>query len=367
MKRSALLLLLLIPAAVLAQARGPAPPPSVTPPRPAQLDPAQIIPDHPPLITPETVKAIDAGIKFLARSQARDGSFQDRNARMGATYPVAMSALAGMAFLAHGDTPTRGRYAQSVRRVVKFLTQRKAVRQTGLLAVDPRTTYPMYGHGFAMMFLGSVLGETGDPLLEKRIQRILKGAILLSQRCQSKDGGWYYMPNSQTDEGSVTITQVQGLRACQNAGVAVPFSVIKRAIDYINNCQNSDGGIAYGLSSRGSSNLAISAAAAAVLYNAGTYDSPQAGRLLSYCRRTVKVTAAGAFGHWFYTHYYMAQVWWQTGGPDWDRYFPQVRDALIKQQKNDGSWDGEVGPTYATALATTILSLPYERVPLYMR
>ena len=47
-------------------------------------------------------------------------------------------------------------------------------------------------------------------------------AIVLISRSQSRDGGWLYTPDDAGDEGSVTITQVQALRACRDAGISVP-------------------------------------------------------------------------------------------------------------------------------------------------
>lgn len=326
----------------------------------------ELVAELPPHVTPATLRAIDRGIQWLARAQKTDGSFREGGG-MG-NYPVAMSALAGMAFLGHGDTPVRGRYAPAVRRLVRFLTDPRQVRRNGLITSAGEEGHSMYGHGFATMFLAQALGEEGDPELERTVRRVLEGAIQLTARAQSAAGGWYYGPDSRNDEGSVTITQVQALRACQNAGLAVPVEVIRRAVRYIEISANADGGISYSAASKGSSQPAISAAACAVLYNAGQYDSAMAERCLAYCRRTIRVTQRGGFGHWFYTHLYLAQAYWQSGGRDWDGYFPALQAELLRSQNADGSWDGDgVGRIYGTSLALTILTLPFERVPLYMR
>ncbi|RMG12261.1 MAG: hypothetical protein D6731_14235 [Planctomycetota bacterium] len=67
-------------------------------------------------------------------------------------------------------------------------------------------------------------------------------------------------------------------------------------------------------------------------------------------------------------HFYLAQAYWQVGGKDWARYYPELREHLLAQQAGDGSWQGDaVGRVYGTAIAVVVLSLPYERVPLYMR
>src|SRR5207249_9226733 len=88
-------------------------------------------------------------------------------------------------------------------------------------------------------------------------------------------GGWTYVPGGG-DEGSVTVTQIQALRAAQNAGFTVPKGTIEAAVKYLELCRNPDGGIVYSYASGGESRLAISAAAIATLYNAGEYDSKMA-------------------------------------------------------------------------------------------
>src|SRR5207302_2510564 len=117
-----------------------------------------------------------------------------------------------------------------------------------------------------------------------------------------------------SDEGSTTITQVQALRACRNAGLSVPSKVIQRAVKYIEKSQCNDGGIAYTARNGGSGSCAaITAAAVAVLYDAGEYDSPIAKKALSYCKSHINVNDGGAAGgHYFYAHLYLAQANWQA-------------------------------------------------------
>ena len=49
---------------------------------------------------------------------------------------------------------------------------------------------PMYGHGFATLFLGEVYGMTGDDRVKEKLQK----AIRLIERTQNNEGGWRYMP-----------------------------------------------------------------------------------------------------------------------------------------------------------------------------
>ena len=180
------------------------------------------------------------------------------------------------------------------------------------------------------------------------------------------------------DEGSVTVTQLQALRACRNVGIKVPREVIAKAVKYLKDCQNADGGISYSYSSRGSSRPAIAAAAIACFYAAGIYDRQSGGKgpeaemvdkLIKYVLRNVKVGGGGRFsGHYFYTHFYMAQALYQRGGKDWKDYYPKIKKDMFSRQNSDGSWQGDgVGTTYGTAIATIILQLPYGYLPIFQR
>jgi hypothetical protein len=199
---------------------------------------------------------------------------------------------------------------------------------------------------------------------------VLTRAVRITERSQSRPGGWLYSPNSDGDEGSVTVTQIQGLRACRDAGIQVSATTVRNAVRYIERSANPDGGIRYRVSMGGGSRPPITAAAVATLYNAGNYDSPLALKCLAYCDRTISVDSGGSgmWGHYYYSHLYYAQAKYQRGGREWDRYYRAMSLRLASMQSSDGSWMGDqVGTSYGTAIALTILQLPYQFVPIYQR
>lgn len=330
----------------------------------APLLPAQD-PMLPPGVTAETQAAIDRGLEWLARTQASDGSW--RNAGGYGSYPAAMTGLAGMALLASGSTPTRGKHYDNVRRAVAYL-RKHADGNTGVISVPAEEGRSMYGHGFATLFLASVYGMEEDAREQERLKRVLDKAVQLIAQAQSAAGGWIYTPESGGDEGSVTVTQIQALRACRMAGIVVDRRTVDRAVGYIKNCQNPDGSIRYSLNSGGDGRPAITAAGVAVLYNAGVYDDqPFVDKAVQYCKKQVQV-AVDNTGHHYYTHLYWSQALYQRGGDDWTAYFQKACDFLRKQQRKDGSWEGDgVGAVYGTAIALTILQLPWAYVPIYQR
>jgi len=321
------------------------------------------VPLLPKGVSRETQSAIDNALKFLAREQSKDGSWRSGGGY--GYYPCAMSALAGLALLASGSTPTRGPYAKHVRRVTRFLLSQQ--QPNGLIAAPAEESRSMYGHGFSLLFLSQVYGMEEDTQKQQRIKQACKRAITLIARSQSRDGGWLYTPDSGGDEGSVTVTQVQALRGCRNAGIHVPKKTVDNAIRYIERSQSADGGIRYSVRSAGS-RPALTAAACAVLYNAGAYDSKIAERAFKYAWDSCMPTGGRHQGHFFYTQLYMSQACWQKGEKEWEKYYGQIQRHLISTQQGNGSWNGDhVGLVYGTAIGLLILQIPYNKLPIFSR
>lgn len=320
---------------------------------------------YPRGINREIQEVIQRGLDYLKRSQGNDGCW--RNAGGYGSYPAAMTGLAGMALVASGSTPTRGKYWNEVRSSKEFLIKCSDA-STGIICVAQEEGRSMYGHGFATLYLASVFGMEEDLRKHERLKRALDKAVGLIAAAQSSAGGWIYTPDSNSDEGSVTVTQIQALRACRMAGIVVDKKTIDRAVEYIKRCQNADGSIRYSLNSGGDGRPAITAAGVAVLYNAGLYDDqPFVDKAVKYCKKQIQVTVDNT-GHHYYTHLYWSQALFQRGGSDWADYYGKASAWLLKQQKKDGSWEGDgVGTVYGTAIALIVLQLPYSLVPIYQR
>ena len=94
---------------------------------------------------------------------------------------------------------------------------------------------------------------------------------------QTTAGGWGYVSakdGGDFDEGSTCITQVQGLRACRNAGIPVPKEIIDRAVEYIKKVYDGrKAGVQYSIKG-GGSRPPITAAAVACLFNSGASTIP---------------------------------------------------------------------------------------------
>lgn len=333
--------------------------------RPHRLFGEEVLPKH---INSQVLKAVKAGLDYLASVQSSDGAWHEGQG--GQAYPIACSSLAGTALLASGCTTTRGPYSTNVQSAIEYLSN--CSTRSGLITGPGEDLgRPMHGHGFALMFLASAYGMETNQTRRDKLKEVIEKAIDLTARGQSSAGGWTYVPGSG-DEGSVTVTQVQGLRAAHNAGFVVPKGTIENAVRYLERCSTTDGGICYSLGSGGGARLPISAAAVATLYNAGEYDAPIAEQCLAYVWgkfQASKDKFDKGEGHDYYCHMYAAQGFYMSGDKYWDEYFPGARDQLLSQQdQNEGSWMGDgIGKTYGTAIALIILQLPYKYLPVFQR
>ncbi|NJL32129.1 MAG: terpene cyclase/mutase family protein [Phycisphaerales bacterium] len=322
----------------------------------------------PELLTPQAQQAIQRGTEYLISVQNTDGSWRSRT-NMGA-YPCALTSLAGLALMAGGHTPVEGEYSPQLRKAVQYVLS--CANPTGLIARIDEEQRPMFGHGFALLFLSQAYGMERDPVQMQKIRTVLEKGIELTVRSQSRDGGWLYTPDANGDEGAVTVTQIQGLRACRNVGLEVPKSTIDRALGYIEKSVNPDGGIRYTARDRGPSRPPITAAAVATLYNAGAYENPVAERCLAYIKRLLQTSRGGTSavyaGHEYYAILYTGQAMYLSSEANWQFFFPNMRDELVSRQSTDGSWNGDgVGQTYGTAIALLTLQLPYKYLPILQR
>jgi hypothetical protein len=317
-------------------------------------------------IDPRVKKATSKGLDWLADRQHRLGYWTAADR----PYPVAMTSLSGMAMIAEGSTTTQGKYAENIRRAVDFLTSQS--RKNGLIGDPLNDDRYTYGHGFAMLFLSQVLGEEEDDDRRAMLLDILARAVEFTILAQDPNGGWGYVSakdNKGDDEGSTTITQVQGLRACRNAGIPVPKEPIDKAIAYIKNCTTPGGGVLYRPGHPGGARPPISAAAIACLFNAGAYDSEYVPKLFSFCKQAGELKPSSPYsGHFHYGHYYWSQVLYREGGRDWQNYRDAMNRRLVNDQAPDGSWgQSYVGAVYTTATNLTILQLEKATLPIYQR
>jgi len=373
--------------------------------------PVQAADEKPKNQKKEIETAIEKGLEFLKKQQMQDGHFEAQ----GGQYPTTMTALAGMCFLMEGSTLKEGKYSDQVTKAVNWFLAPARQQPNGMIG-DVRnpteSTRYMYGQGFGTMFLASVYGEEEDKDQREKLEKLLKKSVEFICKAQTNKkhkkpegkeveiGGWGYVSaqdGGNFDEGSVTITALQGLRAAKNAGIPVPKENIDRAVNYLEACTTPKGGIIYsyaggsGAALNGQERPPLTAAAICCGFSAGQYRSELPKKWFKYVRDNEnQFLAKGRQAHDEYQTYYFAQAmyalgndkyeqmfkdepWFKNDAKDkwltWNRfkenYFQQILD---NQDKTSGGWSqGYIGPVFTTSVNLSILQLEKGILPIYQK
>lgn len=309
-------------------------------------------------VTGETEQSIQSGLGWLAKQQNEDGSFGS-GAYKG---NIAVTSLAGLAFMAAGSTPGRGAYGEAIDKALGYVMDNTSA--AGFVCVAGAATHgPMYSHGWGTLYLAECYGMTRRPEIREKLEK----AVRLIVSSQNEEGGWRYQPVPNDADLSVTVCQINALRAARNAGIYVPKDVVEKCIDYCKKAQNPDGGFRYMLQG-GTSGFPRSAAGIVALQSAGQYFGKEIDDGITYLRQyTPEARSGQRFNHYFYGHYYAAQAFWIRGGEDWLKWYPAIRDELNRRRSPQGYWADSIGNEYGTAMALIVLQMPNNYLPIFQR
>jgi hypothetical protein len=340
----------------------------------------------------ETRAAVERGLTWLAAKQNPNGSWTNRvGYKLYDDYygeendSVDVTAIAGMAFLAGGHVPGRGKYGGNIRRAVDWLLSRVRDEDGYVTHAGSR----MYSHAFATLFLAEVCGMTHRTDVRTKLQK----AVDFIVETQNQEGGWRYVPFSPESDMSIVVCQAIALRAARNIGIRVPKSTIDRAARYvvdsaiteegqrgIHDFYEDDVGAFNYQRNRGSrSSFPLTAAGVTALHGLGIYSDASIRRGLDYLRKNLTGfnqdygRREGCHYFFWYGHYYGVQAMYTAGTAFqmnyWEPYFEEVRSEILALQQPDGSWPNDEGPgrAFGTAMAVLILEIPYRFLPIFQR
>ncbi|MFN0206093.1 MAG: prenyltransferase/squalene oxidase repeat-containing protein [Planctomycetota bacterium] len=345
-------------------------------------------------IDENVVKAVDKGLKWLADRQTSNGTWEATvGFKLNNSYQfddevrgrgdVGVTALAGMAFLANGQVPGRGKYGNVINKTLDYILS--CQQGNGYITSHGSR---MYSHAFSTLFLAELLGMVKrDDVREK-----LEDAVRLIVDSQNTQGGWRYVPFASESDMSITVCQVMALRAARNVGIPVPRATIDRAVKYVKDSAVRDSGNSSGWGSgdeRGAfryqahvysrATFPLTAAGIVTLNGAGIYSDRDVEEGLDYLEKELEsfskqygeAYSTSDQGHYFfyYGHYYAVQAMYTAAGSRWDNYYKYIKKMLLRMQRSDGSWPNNVGPgdAFGTATATLILEIPFRFLPIFQR
>ena len=289
---------------------------------------------------------------------------------------IGVTALCGMAFLSGGHLPTRGKYRGVVQKCVDAVLS--VMQDNGLISLGGTN---MYSHAIATLFLAEVYGMTRSVKIKKGLERATHMII----DCQNAQGGWRYQAFSKEADLSVTVCQLQSLRAARNIGIQIPKSTIDRAVKYVTDSQipsgRAKGRYYYSIKGprpyRKTDSFSIQAAALTSLVSAGVYERELIEPALDFLTDELEPMIDDYSNHFFfwYGHYYASQAFFHADrmldNGCFGEYYALMRDHLLTEQQSDGRWlnpRGQgPGDSFGTAVASIILQIPNQYLPIFQR
>jgi len=331
-----------------------------------------------------TERAVRRALDWLRDHQDEDGSW-------GPEYRAAMTGLALLAFLAHGDTTSSPEYGMAIRRGLQYLLS----RQSGGWFIGGgrhhggggwprlREQVRVYEHVIATYAIAEAYGLTQIPFLrfalEDATQIIIDG--------QHELGSWDYDyqrgPQANLDV-SLSGWHIQALAAARSAGASnrglgtaldAAIHGIKQGSDMENT-----GMFRYGTrepnrgpdaSMTGIAVLALQLAGHAL--DAETRAGMESLRELEFQWAQPQQTTDSVLYRWpMYSWFYITQARFHQGGRTWVRWNEQFAPAAVAMQNPDGTWgpppgsvEGRYGPVYHTAIMALMLQVYYRFLPTY--
>jgi hypothetical protein len=321
-------------------------------------------------------RAVLAGLRWLAQHQNADGSWsEDGNGPIRA----AMTGLAILCFLGHGETPDSPELGPPVRKAVNCLLE-VASNNRGRLSMERSFGGPgVYAHAIGAYALSEYYTLTQD----QRVKDPLAQAIWYIVHGQSSDGGWSYgYSRGGNSDTSVTGWQIQALKAAYMTRLDFPYveAALDRAMFDLKRVQGASGGFGYrtrednfGLAGvgalctllwKGERDRSVSAAIHYILDRTEqdmplNYDAPNAN---------------------LYAWYYDTEACLMYGGDAWTKWNGWFQDQIADHQSPDGSWPpppgvsgkgptgpqqdpSGAGPCYRTTLCVLMLEAYYRYLP----
>lgn len=313
-------------------------------------------------------------LRWLKDNQRADGSWDH-----GSGAPTAVTGLALLSFLAHGETTASPEFGQTVERAIRYVVRQQQAdgRFHGVRdhAMDGGRQYGVYGHGIAAYALSEAYGMTKipdlKPAMDKAIQVIIDG--------QQAGGGWDYgYRKDQRRDTSITAFNVQALKAAQLAGSSARGirDAMDRAIRDLGGAFNQERG-EFGYTASHVRNEGMTPLAVLCYQLLGRVQRPEPRAALTRMREArCNWTDPGQWA--LYRWYYTTQALFQHGDRNWNSWKNQFTAEYVRHQNDDGSWTApgaahayasgrevNYGPVYSTTFAALTLQVFYRMLPTY--
>jgi hypothetical protein len=318
--------------------------------------------------TATTEASVKLGLEWLAKNQMKDGTWslagEYANPALNENVTSA-TAMALLAFQGAGHTTKEGEYQKVVEKGWNALL--KMQDRDGNFVRDASVNQQLYAQAQATIAICELYAMTKESKYAGPAELAVKYAL----KSQSREGGWRYSPNVDTDT-SVTGWFVMGLQSAKMAGIPVPqesLDNVSKWLDYV----GVDEGAMYRYQRQKPHDPTMTAEGLLCRQYLGWKRNDPA------MQKGVKYVLAHPLSYDqqnVYYWYYATQMLHHMEGEAWDEWNSVMRQAIPTQQvktgKEKGSWDPvndewghHGGRLYVTCLSIYMLEVYYRHLPIY--
>ncbi len=348
---------------------------------------------------PQTEKAIELGLEFLARCQLSDGSwtlgqFDDDNPyfQNQLDSDAAATGLVLLAFQGAGYNHREFKYASQINRAVDWLVSRQ--RDDGCLYVpaDQKSNEAclMYSHAIAALALAEAYGMTQDAAIGEPAQRALD---YIAETQHPRKGGWRYFAQrrKRSTDTSVTGWMMMALKSGQLAGLEVAPETLRGIENWLKVAEvpNSKSEFRYnpyaadseGRSRSHGKRASVTMTSVGLLMRVYSGWGPNDPRFLQGAEQLLKQMPgdSDSIKRDTYYWYYATQVMKHAGGDLWQQWSQTLHPLLVGTQEQSGElrgswhpykpvpdrWGPQGGRIYVTTMNLLSLEVRYRLLPLY--
>lgn len=330
--------------------------------------------------SPRYVAIRDAALAKLASMQNENGSFPTKLG--GNNGLTAVTSIAGLAFIAAGNSTKEGEYRETLSKARDWLVENAGVENDALSRASGRNWSQVnWALGYASLCLARI--HALDPQRETELKLVeMKDAML---RNMEDSGGWAHGPSNDLpyplDYAELTACGnicLAGLGEIRSLGIDVPKERIARAIDYIQQSSDGAGGVGYSRrpGQKGIGATGRTASALLALSRLEMEGHPFMKKLTGYLRQNLADTPHGHVSPDFH-YFFAAQACRTLGKKDWLAFVKTFRTEILSLFNGDGTFgvrpadtsrsglpntDRTMGSAWRTATFAMILSLESGRL-----
>lgn len=315
-------------------------------------------------------KAVLAGLRWLKKNQAENGSWGPQNT-------PAMTGLAVLCFLGHGELPDSPEFGPTIKRGLDWLLEHGTKYQGKMGTGGSLNGGPaVYEHAIATYAMGEYYTMTKD----ERFADVLRNAVGHIVQGQNPVGGWDYgYAKGPRNDLSVAGWQIQALKAAHltQLGISGVDEALDKSMIFLQRWQGPKGGFGY---TGPADTYSLAGVGSLCIYfwkqekDAGVRKGIDF--IIEETQKDYPVKYKGDKAN-LYAWYYHTQACLMFGGSAWTKWNRWYQDEICDNQSPDGSWppiagkspgpqsaaDGS-GPYYRTTLCVLMLEVFYRYMPI---